>query len=218
MVAKVIASTRGIARATTIPVRTPREKKLTSSTMIRASASTRTNSPTPVFTAAGWSDTLRSSIPAGRLFCRRENSPSRALPSTRMSPPSFIATARPMASSPMKRMRGAGGSLKPRRTSATSPMRKVRPATRIGKLRICSTVWKLPDTRSCTRSLGVSKNPAVDTAFCSSRACCTAARGRPRVASLTLDSSIQIFSSCRPSRSTLPTSLTRCSWIWMRSA
>ncbi|MCY1437553.1 hypothetical protein D9M71_537190 [compost metagenome] len=135
-----------------------------------------------------------------------------------MSPPAFMDTARPMASSPMKRMRGAGGSLKPRRTSATSPIRKVRSPTRMGKSRISFTESKRPVTRSCTRSLGVSKKPAAATAFCSSSACCTAARGRPRVASLTLESSIQIFSSCRPSSSTLPTSLTRCSCSWMRSA
>ncbi|MNO68653.1 hypothetical protein D3C76_594920 [compost metagenome] len=213
-----MASTSGMARATTSPVRSPSEKKLTSSTMISASTSTWTNSPTPALTAAGWSETLRSSMPAGRLRARRSNSPSRALPSTRMSPPSFIDTARPMASSPMKRMRGAGGSLKPRCTSATSPMRNVRSPTRMGNWRICSTLSKRPLTRNCKRSLAVSKKPAVLTAFCSRNACCTASSGTPRVASLRLDSSIQIFSSCRPISSTLPTSLTRCSWIWMRSA
>ncbi len=218
MAAKVIASTSGIDSATTRPVRRPREKKLTSRTITSASASTRMNSPTPVRTAAGWSDTLRSSSPAGSDCCRRANSVSRALPSTRMSPPGFIATARPMASSPMKRMRGAGGSLKPRRTSATSPMRKVRSPTRIGKSRISSTESKRPETRNCTRSLAVSKNPEEATAFCSSSAFCTAARGRPRVASLVLDRSIQIFSSCRPISSTLPTFLIRCNCSCRRSA
>ncbi|MNH47734.1 hypothetical protein D3C79_1111340 [compost metagenome] len=53
MAAKVIASTSGIASATTKPVRMPKEKKLTSKTMASASTSTWTNSPTPVFTAAG---------------------------------------------------------------------------------------------------------------------------------------------------------------------
>ncbi len=53
MAAKVIASTSGIDSATTRPVRTPREKKLTSSTITSASISTLTNSPTLVFTAAG---------------------------------------------------------------------------------------------------------------------------------------------------------------------
>src|SRR5690606_5142481 len=50
---KVIASTSGIDRATTRPVRRPREKKLTTSTMMTASASTRTNSPTLSRTASG---------------------------------------------------------------------------------------------------------------------------------------------------------------------
>ncbi|MNI78495.1 hypothetical protein D3C73_1348710 [compost metagenome] len=114
MQANVIASTSGIASATTMPVRTPSEKKLTSRTMASASTSTRTNSPTPVLTAAGWSDTLLNCMPAGRFFWMRANSISSALPSTRISPPSFMATARPIASWDMKRMRGAGGSLKPR--------------------------------------------------------------------------------------------------------
>ncbi len=101
MVAKVIASTSGIDSATTSPVRTPSEKKLTSSTMIRASISTCTNSPTPVFTAAGWSDTLRNCMPAGSSCCKRANSVCSASPSTRMSPPDFIDTASPIAGSPM---------------------------------------------------------------------------------------------------------------------
>jgi hypothetical protein len=94
----------------------------------------------------------------------------------------------------------------------------VRPPARIGNSRISSTEVNSPLTRSCTRSLAVSKNPAGVTAFCSSSACCTALNGMPSVASLVLDSSIQIFSSCRPTSSTLPTSSTRCSSSWMRSA
>ncbi|KAF1067376.1 MAG: hypothetical protein GAK45_01681 [Pseudomonas citronellolis] len=213
-----MASTSGIDSATTMPVRRPSEKKLTSSTITSASTSTRTNSPTPSRTAAGWSETLRSSMPAGRFSCRWWNCASSALPSTRISPPSFIDTARPMASSPMKRMRGAGGSLKPRCTSATSSIRKVRSPTRMGKRRMSSTESKRPETRNCTRSLAVSKKPVALTAFCSSRAFCTADSGKPRVASLVFDRSIQIFSSCTPISSILPTSLTRCSCNCKRSA
>jgi hypothetical protein len=40
MQAKVIANTSGIANATTMPVRTPSEKKLTSNTIANASTST----------------------------------------------------------------------------------------------------------------------------------------------------------------------------------
>ena len=72
-----------------------------------------------------------------------------------MSPPGFIDTAIPSESAPMKRIRGAAGSANPRLTVATSPSRNDRSPARIGKLRICSTVWKLPLTRSCTRSLPV---------------------------------------------------------------
>src|SRR5690606_31967192 len=70
---------------------------------------------------------------------------------------------------------------------------------------------ELPVTRSCTLSLGVSTKPDALTAFCASSACCTACRGTPSVAALRLDSSIQIFSSCKPSSSTLPTLPIRCS-------
>ena len=216
--AKVIASTSGIEMATTSPVRKPSEKKLTSSTMVTASARTRTNSPTDSRTASGWSETLRSSMPAGRVCCSWAKRASSASPRRRMWPPSFIATAIPIASWPMKRMRGAAGSANPRWTRATSPRRMVRPPARIGKAVTSSTLRNGPSTRSCTRSDAVSKNPAGSIAFCPSSACWTAVSGMPKVASLVLSISIQTFSSCSPSRSTLPTSATRCSSSWMRSA
>ena len=85
-----------------------------------------------------------------------------------------------------------------------SPRRKVRSPARIGKSRISSTESKPPLTRSCTRSLPVSKKLAGVTAFCCvQRLLHRRAAGCPSVASLVFDSSIQIFSSCRPSRSTL---------------
>ena len=115
------------------------------------------NSSTEARTACGWSETLLSVMPTGSSPCTRAKVASRFLPSLRMSPPGFIATSMPSASLPMKRMRGAEGSLKPRCTVATSPMRKSRSPTRIGKLRIASTESKRPDTRRRTRSLGVSK-------------------------------------------------------------
>ena len=204
--------------ATTRPVRKPSEKKLTSSTMTTASASTCTNSATPARTAAGWSDTFLRVMPTGRFSCRRANLVSSTSPRRMMSPPARMDTAMPMAFSPMKRMRGAAGSAKPRFTSATSPRRKLRSPTRIGKSAISCTLSKRPETRSCTRSVWVSKKLAGAMAFCWSIACCTAASGTPSVASLVLDSSIQIFSSCRPTSSILPTSGTRCSSSSMRSA
>ncbi|MNT24885.1 hypothetical protein D3C72_1603840 [compost metagenome] len=75
-----------------------------------------------------------------------------------------------------------------------------------------------PVMRSCTRSVGVSKKLVALTAFWSAKACCTCCSDTPSVASLVLDSSIHTFSSCRPTRSILPTSGTRCSSSWMRSA
>ena len=80
MTTKVIASTSGIDTATTSPVRKPSEKKLTSSTIATASASTLTNSPTDSSTARGWSDTWRSSMPAGSACWRRANSERSAPP------------------------------------------------------------------------------------------------------------------------------------------
>ena len=213
-----MAKTKGMDKATTKPVRKPKEKKHTKSTMISASASTCTNSPTLSFTAAGWSETLRNCIPTGKTSCSRANSSSSALPNTKMSPPSRIATASANASSPIKRTRGAAGSLKPRRISAISPRRKVRSPMRIGNSRICSTVSNCPLTRNCTRSVAVSKKPVADTLFCSSSAFCTICSGSPILARRVLDSSIQIFSSCKPRISTLPTSLTRCNCNCTRSA
>ena len=218
MAAKVIASTSGIDNATTVPARRPSEKKLTASTITTASASERTNSATEWRTAAGWSDTRSSFMPTGSVFCRRSNSASSAVPRCTMLPPGRMDTPIPMAFSPMKRMRGAAGSVKPRLTSATSARRKVRPPARIGKSRISSADLKPPETRNCTRSLPVSKNEAGVTAFCASIACCTDSSGMPSVASLVLLSSIQTFSSCRPIRSTLLTSGTRCSCSSTRSA
>lgn len=218
MTKKVIASTSGMVTPTTRPVRRPSEKKLTSSTITTASVSTCTNSPTDSSTDCGWSDTLRSCMPAGRVFCRRSNSASRLAPSLRMSPPSFIATARPMASSPMKRIFGDAGSAKPRLTSAMSPRCTVRSPARIGNWRIASMSLNWPVTRSCTRSVAVSKKLVPVTAFWSASACCTCCIDTPSVARRVLDSSIHTFSSCRPTRSILPTSGTRCSSSWMRSA
>ena len=204
--------------ATTRPGRLPSEKKLTTSTISTASDKERTNSATESRTADGWSDTFCSFMPTGRVFCSRANSVSRLSPRPMMSPPPFMDTAMPSEFSPRKRMRGAAGSEKPRFTVATSPKRKERSPARMGKLRISSTVLKPPLTRSCTRSVLVSKKLVAVTAFCASTACCTACNGMPSVASLVLDSSIQIFSSCRPIRSTLATSLTRCRSSSMRSA
>ena len=60
-----IASTRGTDSATTMPVRQPSERKLTTSTMTSASANVRTNSETESSTMWGWSAICVTSIPTG---------------------------------------------------------------------------------------------------------------------------------------------------------
>ncbi len=60
-----IASTRGTDSATTMPVRQPSERKLTTSTMTSASANVRTKSETESSTMWGWSAIWVTSIPTG---------------------------------------------------------------------------------------------------------------------------------------------------------
>jgi hypothetical protein len=137
---KVTASTSGIDSATTSPVRSPSEKKHTTSTMITASASEWTNSSIERLTASGWLATSESSMPTGNCAWMRARVSLRLAPSAMMSPPLVIDTPRPSASCPWKRKRGAGGSTKPRLTLAMSPIRSSRPPARMVVARIASTV------------------------------------------------------------------------------
>ena len=97
----VTKSVSGIESATIRPVRSPSDRKLTTSTMATASASERVNSPTERFTVAGWSLTRSSSRPTGSSRSMCSTSPSSALPSSMMSPRGTIDTAIPSASLPM---------------------------------------------------------------------------------------------------------------------
>ncbi len=63
---KVIASTSGMARATTNPARMPRLTKLTMRTMATASKSARTKPETASSTICGWSETRCTLTPSGR--------------------------------------------------------------------------------------------------------------------------------------------------------
>ena len=65
MYAKVTASTSGIDSATTTPLRRPRLKKLTSSTMPTAKANFSRNSLTEWVTVVGWNVALSTSMPLG---------------------------------------------------------------------------------------------------------------------------------------------------------
>ncbi|MNT33192.1 hypothetical protein D3C72_1691050 [compost metagenome] len=109
MARKVIASTSGMDSATTMPLRTPRLRKHTASTITTASISTFMNSPTAFFTTCGWSDTEWICMPTGSLFCTSCISSCRLLPSFSTSPPCFMLMARPSAGLPSKRMPNDGG-------------------------------------------------------------------------------------------------------------
>ncbi len=97
----VTASVSGMESATMSPVRSPRERKLTTSTIATASVSERVNSCTERFTVAGWSFTRSSSRPTGNSFSMRSIWASSAWPSAMMSPRGTIETAMPSASLPM---------------------------------------------------------------------------------------------------------------------
>lgn len=98
---KTIASTSGIEQATTSPARRPRLTKLTMRTITTASNSAWVKPPTAFFTTWAWFDTWCTPTPTGSspvISCMRALSAS---PNSRILPPSFIATARPMAGSPL---------------------------------------------------------------------------------------------------------------------
>ncbi len=101
IIRKVTASTRGMDNATTRPVRKPRLKKLTASTMTTASSSVCMNSSTERFTTSGWFEYWCTSMPTGRSRLTLLNAFSRSSPSCRMSPPLAIDTASATASCPM---------------------------------------------------------------------------------------------------------------------
>jgi hypothetical protein len=110
---KVTASTSGMVSATTSPGRMsivnfhepgfrcrPRLTNEIASTIAIASISTRTNSLTELFTARGWSATLKISMPTGSAASSRCCVCARSLPSWMMSPPLAIDTPSPITSRP----------------------------------------------------------------------------------------------------------------------
>ena len=101
MTTKVIASTSGMAMATTMPGRQPSARKLTASTMAMASIRLLVNSPTASFTTCGWSATRCTSTPTGRSRVTCAARSLMFLPSASTSPPVVMATARPIAGSPL---------------------------------------------------------------------------------------------------------------------
>jgi hypothetical protein len=166
MARKVIASTSGIDSATTVPVRQPRLRKDTASTITIASPRVLTKRLSEVLTICGWSNTVCTSMPTGRSCFRRSMVVDRLSPSAITLPPLAITMPSPIASRPATRIRGCGGSARPRVTRAMSPRRKLRPPTARLASRRASTLSNGPLTRRRTRSVSVSTCPAGTTAFC----------------------------------------------------
>ena len=107
---KQIASTSGTLRATTTPVRTPSVRKLTASTIARASTNDLTNSLTDSSTTCGWNAASCSSAPAGRSAWIFSDSARSALPRSITFPPGAIATDSRPPACPLCRTVNSGGS------------------------------------------------------------------------------------------------------------
>ncbi|MDU3810643.1 MAG: hypothetical protein E7G62_06550 [Klebsiella grimontii] len=108
--AKVIASTSGIAAATTSPALNPRETKETASTISTASTSTRTNPLTAPLTTADWSATFTISIPCGSPAPMALILSFNVAPKRSIFPVGAMEIARPMAGRPLTRYAAEGGS------------------------------------------------------------------------------------------------------------
>ncbi len=110
MTEKTTASVSGIESAMISPGRTPRLMKLTTRMIPIACHNDPMNSPIAPWTVTAWSDTKAGSMPIGRFAVISFIARLRFRPSARISPPSRIAMARPMAGCPLTRNCGCGGS------------------------------------------------------------------------------------------------------------
>ena len=159
MTANTIARVNGMAAATTAPGRKPRLTKLAARMIRIACHSDSMKSLMAVSTVAAWSATSVGSIPSGRLARILATSALIFRPRARMSPPSRIAIARPIAGLPLTRNIGCGGSTYARCTSAMSPRRMFRPPNTKFTLRMESSLSKAPVTRKNSRSLPGLQHP-----------------------------------------------------------
>ncbi len=142
-----MASVSGIDSATMRPGRTPRLMKLIARMIAIACHSEVMNSPMAWSTVTGWSATRTGWMPIGRLAVISSIASWMFLPSARMSPPSRMAMASPIAGLPSTRNMGWGGSAKPRRTLAMSASLIMRPpATKVVSRMSCSDSNE-PETR-----------------------------------------------------------------------
>ena len=97
MTGKTIASVKGMESAMINPGRMPRLMKLTTRIMPIACNSDVMNSEIAASTVTAWSATSVGSMPMGRSAVILAMVRLRFLPSARISPPSRMAMARPMA-------------------------------------------------------------------------------------------------------------------------
>jgi hypothetical protein len=107
---KTMARVSGMAVAMTRPGLTPRLMKLTTRMMPTACQSEDMNSETAVSTVTAWSETRMGSMPSGSSALALSTTFVMFSPRDRMSPPSRMAMARPMAGVPLTRNKGCGGS------------------------------------------------------------------------------------------------------------
>ena len=96
--------------AMTSPGLTPRLMKLTARMMPTACHSEDMNSDMALSTVTAWSATRIGSMPSGSSAFAFSTAAVTFLPSVRMSPPSRMAMAMPMAGVPLTRNIGCGGS------------------------------------------------------------------------------------------------------------
>ena len=160
-----MARTSGIDSATTLPARTPRETKLTSSTMAMASHRASMNSSTACSTVAGCSATSVVSMPTGNSEVISAMACSMLCPRANTLPPSRMEMASPMASLPLTRNIGWGGSAGPRVTRAMSLKGMIRPPAMKLTARMSFSDWKAPLTRIRIFSSPVWTTPVGATAF-----------------------------------------------------
>ena len=102
------------------------------------------------------------------------------------SPPLRMLTARPTASSPLKRIFDVAGSTTPRLTSAMSPSRNMRSPARMPMLRMLSTESNSPLTVRRTCSEAVCTVPAASTVLVAASVEAISAGSMPSDASLAL--------------------------------
>ena len=101
MITSEIAKTKGTLKATTIPVRIPKLRNETISTITNASKNDLRNSPTDASTTCGWKATVLTSTPTGISVWISCHFFLRDSPSSRTLPPFCMTTPKPTAGLPL---------------------------------------------------------------------------------------------------------------------